>query len=140
MGVRKEDVLKNKGQEAWKEYLEKSKRSIMLSRMGVKPTDENKDRWVVEIDYDAPSIDGIPKKEVVEYLRKKTFDISKTLQRTVAIDWHKKYGNNNIIIVDAGAIKKRKSLKYRFELYQLHLTDEPISEFEELCAKKLDDV
>ena len=111
-----------------------------MTRAGIRPKDDDKDRWVVLIDKEAPSADGVPKKEVRRYLRNEVFNVSKALQKAVKLEWRKRHGESNIIIVEGGSIQKGKTLKYQFELYQLHLTDEIINEFEELCRQKLDEI
>ena len=125
--MKKDEDISKYGEQAWKTKLDwrnKNRRKVK----------EKPNEWSIKIDCPAPvAAEDEEERNIAD-------DIASTLQKQIRKEWARKYNKQHIIIVEAGAMRKKTSLKYIFELYQLNLTDEEIKDFERICGDELKNV
>ena len=140
--MKKADYIAIHGEEGWKRQLERQAAS--REKHGPYTGKKNKpicNEFTFTITLPSPTPDDdIPKEDIDDNVRKKADDIAAFVQKEVRKAWAREYKNQNIIIINAGAIRNKKELKYKCEIYQLKMQKQEIDNFQRIVKNIFENV
>ena len=118
---------------------QKRQRKLLKIKWGeIDPT--LKDYYKAQIEMPAPAPDeGLLKSEIGLNIRTKVDVVVEQAQKEIRRIWGRS-NTNYIIIVEAGPVKNKKTLKYNCEIHQLRMNEEKIQEFEKVCKTTIETI